>query len=173
MVLILQIILAALLGAFAWRVRGGAWETLLGFPASTQGARAACALALSLPVALGDPTALLLAPALFLGMVLAGWGKVMDIGRVSGNRLTETVAMSAWGLIAVFPAIGAVAWTGGEPLALVAAGMAMGPLYALCWWLQGRLANVPGFAAGPTEWAEAAVGSVLGGALVLSWQGNF
>lgn len=144
-----------------WRVRGGAWETLLRLPATTIGARLACAAAIAGAVWPLLPLVDLpfLAAALFLGMVLPGWGDAMDIGRVSGTRWGDAASMSAWGVVAVLPAaIVLCAW----PLLL--AGLAFGPIYALAWHLP-RLPRLPRFAEGPTEWAEVAAGAALGLAL--------
>lgn len=149
---------------FLWRVRGGAWVTLLRLPAGTTKARLATALLVAAPLMLGTPGAAALAPALFLGMVLAGWGDAMDIGRVAGSRWGDAIAMSAWGVLTVLPCAVVAAFLGGVAWPVLVAGVLFGPIYALAWHLP-RLPRVPRFAEGPTEWAEAACGAAIGAAL--------
>jgi hypothetical protein len=161
----------ALWAAFWWRVRGGAWETLLGLPPATTQARLVTAAALAVPLlpVLGWTGA---APAvlLFLGMALAGWGDAMDIGRLAGTRLRDAVDMSAWGLVATAPAAGGVLLLGGTWWSFTLAGLAFGPVYAAAWWWaeQERLPHpaIPRFAVGPTEWAECGAGAAIGLALL-------
>ena len=160
----MTVLLLALWSGFLWRVRGGAWTTLLRLPAGTTKARVGVALAMALPLVAVQPAAALFAPALFLGMALAGWGDAMDIGRVAGSRWGDAVAMSGWGVVAMLPAAVASGLLGGVAWPLLAAGALFGPIYALAWWLPW-LPDVPRFAAGPTEWAEAACGAAIGAAL--------
>lgn len=162
-----MILLYALLCGFLWRVRGGAWETLLRLPPSTIAARVATALLVAAPLAVASPRAVAIAPALFLGMVLAGWGHAMDIGRIAGTRWGDAIGMSAWGVVAALPVAVVAGFLGGPAWPLIVAGMLFGPIYALAWHLP-RLPKVPGFAAGPTEWAEAASGAALGVAIWVS-----
>lgn len=166
----MTVVAFALWCGFLWRVRGGAWETLLRLPPGTTRARLATAALMALPLPLAGASAALaagLAAATFLGMAMAGWGRAMDIGRVSGSRWGDAVQMSGWGLVAAFPAAAVLAVSGGAWWPMLAAGLAFGPVYALAWHLP-RLPDVPRFAAGPTEWGEFVVGCALGAAL---WMG--
>ena len=167
LMIFLLLILYSLWGAFLWRVRGGAWETLLHLPPGTTKARLACAVAFALPlspfigwhasgVALG----------LMAGLVFAAWGPAMDIGRVSGSRLLDTISMTGWGLVTVAP-VSLLAWGGGYIWwPILAAGASFGVIYAVAWWQKSSLPTIKRFAAGPTEWAESAVGFVVALALV-------
>ena len=127
-----------------------------------------CALMIAAPALIAGPlVALSLAVALFVGMCLAGWGDEMDIGRVAGKRLSDALGMSGWGLVTVTPAILALFWFGYAWWPLLIAGILFGPIYALCWWI-GDVRGLPRvrlLATGPTEWAEVAVGAVVGAAL--------
>lgn len=165
MTLLLGLLYAAWCGVL-WRVRGGAWETLLGFPAAGLVARGTVAVAMSLPLLAVLPTVSLMqvAAPLWLGMALAGWGDAMDIGRVAGSRWGDAIAMSAWGVVVALPAAIVAACLGGQAWPLLLAGVLFGPIYALAWHLP-RLPDVHGLAAGPTEWAEVACGAALGVAL--------
>ncbi|MBR0681932.1 hypothetical protein GXW74_15665 [Roseomonas eburnea] len=160
---------AAWCGAL-WRVRGGAWETLLHLPPGTTTARLATAVIMTLPLlpAFGLPAAAI-APALYLGMVLAGWGDAMDIGRRAGSRWGDAIVMSAWGVVAILPGALVAGALGGQAWPLFVAGVLFGPSYAFTWWW-GDMERLPqprlrGFASGPTEWAEVACGALLGAAL--------
>lgn len=162
-------ILWAVWGALWWRLRGSseddAWIDL---PGGGQVARIVCAAAIAAPAALTDPLlALLLWLALFTGMVAAGWGDAMDIGRIAGQRMTDAALMAGWGLVAVAPAAALAWWWGGAWLWLAVAGLAFGPIYALLWWVSDvrGLPAVPRLAAGPTEWGEVVAGAMIGAAL--------
>ena len=165
MTILLALLYAAWCGLL-WRIRGGAWNTLLGLPEGTTRARLACAAAMTLPLLAVAPwwDIIFVAAALYLGMACAGWGDAMDIGRVSGSRLGDAIAMSGWGVVAILPTTILVAGVGGDWTLLLIAGLLFGPIYALAWYLP-RPPNVPRFAAGPTEWAEAACGALIGLAL--------
>lgn len=159
-----MIVLFAIWAGFLWRVRGGAWETLLRLPPGTTKARLATAALIAAPLAIADPWAAAVAPALFLGMALAGWGHAMDIGRVAGTRWGDAAWMSGWGVVVVLPSAVVAGLLGGVAWPLLAAGALFGPVYALAWHLP-RLPDIPDFAIGPTEWAEVACGAAVGAAL--------
>lgn len=159
-----MITLFALWCGFLWRVRGGAWLTLLRLPGGTTTARIAVAVLVAAPLILRMPGAAAIAPALFLGMALVGWGQAMDIGRTGGTRWGDAVIMSGWGVLAVLPSTFVAGWLGGHAWPLPIAGALFGLIYALLWHLP-RHPNWPGFAAGPTEWAEVACGCAIGNAL--------
>ncbi len=165
MTLLLALLYAVSCG-FLWRVRGGAWETLLGFPAAGLVARGTVAVGMALPLLTILPVVpvIQVAAALWLGMALAGWGDAMDIGRVAGSRWGDAIAMSAWGVVVALPAAIVTAGLGGQAWPLLVAGVLFGPIYALAWHLP-HLPDVRGLAAGPTEWAEVACGAALGAAL--------
>lgn len=152
-----------------WRLRGTArTEAWLVLPGGGQAARAICAALMAAPTTLMDwRLAGLLGLALFAGMVAAGWGEAMDIGRTGGTRLTDALAMTGWGLVAIGPAAAVLWWWGAAWWPLAIAGAAFGPIYAAAWWLgeTGRLPAVPRLAAGPTEWAELGAGAAIGRAL--------
>lgn len=161
----------ALWGGLWWRVRGGAWETLLRLPPGTAKARVATSAAIALPLLVYlNPWALAVWTALFAGMAVAGWGDAMDIGRVRGTRWLDTAAMSGWGLLAVAPAAAVLAALGLPCWPLAVAGAVFGPAYALAWWLGDLelLPRVPRFAAGATEWAECVVGAAIAAALAVA-----
>ena len=152
-----------------WRLRGSsAGDAWLHLPVGGQITRAICALMIAAPALIaGVYLAAALTAALFLGMVAAGWGKAMDIGRVAGRRLTDALGMSGWGLVATMPTAAVLWWFGLSWWPLLIAGVAFGPIYALCWWLSDvrGLPRVRLLAAGPTEWGEVFVGAVIGAAL--------
>jgi hypothetical protein len=148
-----------------WRVRGGAWETLLRLPPGTTRARIAVAVLMGLALAAVSPEfGIAAVPLLFAGMALAGWGHAMDIGRVAGNRWQDAVAMSGWGLVVVLPSAAGAFMLGGAWWLLLPAGLLFGPIYAAAWHAP-RLPSVPRFAVGQTEWAEVACGVALGAGL--------
>jgi hypothetical protein len=154
---------AALVGGIAWRVRGAAFgSTPFSIIASGQLVRLLAALAMVLIPALAHgPWLLMLCPALFAGMCLAGWGDDFDIGRNGGSQTAETLRMSGWGLLTVAPTAAVLWWLGGAPWPVLVAGAFFGPAYSVCWHLTPRLPAVPRFAAGPTEWAEVTCGALI------------
>lgn len=162
--------------ALWWRLRGSAEaDAWIDLPGGGQSARAICALMIAAPALIaGVYLAAALTAALFLGMVAAGWGKAMDIGRVAGRRLTDALGMSGWGLVATMPTAAVLWWFGLSWWPLLIAGALFGPIYALCWWI-GDVRGLPRvrlLAAGPTEWGEVFVGAVIGaalGAAMIGW----
>ncbi len=163
----LAILASAVVGGIAWRVRGAAFgSTTFSWVTSGVLVRLLSAVAMALvPALVHGPLALLLAPVLFLGMSLAGWGDDFDIGRNGGQQAAETASMSAWGLLAVAPAVVVLLWLRLSPWPLLLAGLAFGPVYAATWHLGPRLPKVRRFAQGPTEWAEVVCGALIGAAL--------
>lgn len=166
-----MILLYALWVGALWRIRGGAWETLLGLPPRTTLARAVTSALIALPLVFSMPGTVApllgIGVGLMAGMALAGWGDAMDIGRVAGTRWDDAAAMSGWGVVVVLPAAVVSVLLDGVAWPLVLAGVLFGPIYALAWHLP-RLPRVAGFAAGPTEWAEVACGAAIGAALWLA-----
>lgn len=173
-----MILLYALWCGFLWRVRGGAWATLLALQASGTIARLAVAAWFAIPLAIGlrQPWLLSLAPAIFAGITLAGWGDQMDIGRTGGTRWGDAAAMSGWGVVVTLPSAVVIACLGGTAWPVLVAGLLFGPVYALMWAASdlpnplnvSKLPRVPGFAWGPTEWAEFVVGMAFGPAILLA-----
>jgi len=144
--------------AFWWRVRGGAWETLLHLPPKGQLARAACTGAMTLPLMLADWHAAALWPALFLGLICCGWGDNFNIPEAP---LRNTIAMSLWGCVLMAPSAVVCFLLGFSVLPLLLVPLTMGPVYYACWYAP-KLPSIPNFASGPTEWAEVLVGWFIG-----------
>ncbi len=164
-------LVAILVGALAWRVRGAAFGSVI-FATIRSGVavRAVAAVAMSaIPALLYGPWALTLAPALFLGMSLAGWGDDFDIGRNGGRQAEEAARMSCWGLITVAPAAVALLWLGASIWPILLAGIMFGPVYAAAWHFRPHLPAVPRFAAGPTEWAEVVCGGMIAAGIIFAW----
>jgi hypothetical protein len=78
--------------AVLWRLRGGAFTALTGIDPGTQPARIVCVLGIAAPLAWPhhDWWLMLLAPALWLGLVTAGWGpfQAMDSGKPQDKSST-------------------------------------------------------------------------------------
>jgi len=148
----------ALWCGFWWRVRGGAWETLLHLPPKGQLARITCCTMIALPMAFVNVEALSLAVLLFLGVCMVGWGDWFNIPEAP---VKNTVMMSLCGLGVMAPSIVFTPWFGWPMWYMVVAGLFFGPAYAACWYAP-KLPSTPGFANGPTEWAEVLVGAGIG-----------
>lgn len=156
---LIEIIAAAVLGAFAFRLRGG-WPPL----GSTFAARAVygAILALMALLATKSPIALLVAPAAFLG-AFPGWCASLDLGRVEGEEWIDRGVMLLRGFWFTAPIAVVVLWMGGNPW-YFAAGLACLPVYEACWtFLKSR----------QTEIAEYAFGAAIGGGLWLALAGGF
>lgn len=187
-------LLYALFGAFIWRLRGGAWNTLFNANMGTNTTRIVTGLLLALPVfALSHIYWLsieLLLGGITLGLIIAGWGPFMAMGN------HPTLPNSTW--LNFFPKLlglkpQSVSWDfagmtlcGWIMFALIVAPFAI--LHA-SWWLipvvilsgllfatiylviseipTANLFVVSGFAGkDPEEWSEV----VFGGALaVIIW----
>jgi hypothetical protein len=155
------------LGALAWRVRGGGLVPL----GSTHAARAVAGVALAAPLAwwCADAWLLLLAPAVWLGLVLVGWGDWMDMRPGRANELvaplvswlrpgiTQDVAgMSLTGLVLVAPPAIVLVALGHAGWLLVGPALALGPIYYAGW----RISPVHG-----TETAEWLAGAAIAAGL--------
>lgn len=168
------ILLSTLYIAFAaalWRFRGGGIHAT----GSTQLARAVCASLLVCPIAFmaGNLWLFLLAPALFVGMVIIGWGDFMDMGRTSpkseelvsplvrwlgpASVTHDVVGMSLSGAVLLTPATIVLAFLTPYAGLLMLAGALFGPIY----WVGWKLSPVSG-----TETAEWIVGAAVGAALL-------
>jgi hypothetical protein len=167
---VLMGVLFALWGAVLWRFRGGGFV----YVGSTQLVRAVCGVGLAAPLAwLHGWDWLWLAPAIFFGLVLVGWGDFMDMATnlkpkseelVSplvrwlgpGTLLHDVVGMTLTGMVMVsLPAI-AVGCAGGTWALPLLAGLGLAPAYLLGWRVSSRY---------PTEVAEAVFGAWFAGLL--------
>jgi hypothetical protein len=167
-------LIAAVLGAVLFRIRGG-WQPFgLRMPGTTAG-RLAWALPMGGVAALaaGDVLGLLAGPLLWASVV-PGWGSYMDLGRGDKPdneslrrlvRLTRLPDGSFWydfvglalrGLVLTAPAGIALSFLASMGWALIPAGIAMAPLYWLGWKLGG------------TEPAEFLYGAWVGAAIALA-----
>jgi hypothetical protein len=82
---VIYLIPFVLWSSFLWRLRGGAFKALTGINTGTQVARIFCSLGIAAPLVWlhNDWWLALLAPALLLGLIIAGWGPFqgMDAGK--------------------------------------------------------------------------------------------
>lgn len=162
---------APIIGAVAFRFRGGLWNTVIkrGDFVGRMVFALACA-AFVIPahglVAFAYVTAGLCAAACL------PLGDSIDLGHVEGNWLHDRIILAARGTAytaspsaaaAIGGAVGIVAHP--LPLWLAPAGMAMWLCYEAGWRSPLR---IPGFAQGQTEIGEALFGAVLGIALALA-----
>lgn len=172
----IPVILAmSLLGALAWRFRGGGFIRT----GSTQLARIGCALALALPLAaIAESWWMLgIAATLFIGCALVGWGDFMDMGHTSpkseellslmvrwlgpGSLKHDVAGMTLSVALALAPTTAYLAWLGvGWPWMALPA-LSGGAIYALAWQI------IPPWHS-PTEQGELALGALLGFALTAS-----
>jgi len=137
-----------ILNSIIWRFRGGGFfET-----GSTQLVRAIAGLAIATPLALWfvDPYIMVLAIAVFFGLVLASWGDFFDMGTnevgksrelvsplirwLDPNSVThDLVGMSLTGIVMVLPSVIVLGWLGMPVLPIAVAGSLMGLVYLLSW----------------------------------------
>lgn len=180
----IAVLIYTLLGAFAWRVRGGAWETTLHLPPTTQGARLFCGLVFAEPLALylGNLWLFGLVLTIAGGLMLMGWGNFMDIGRGGNKREIMSVVVtdglslsptSRWHdalamsltMVTMF-LISALFLTGlgyvFAAIGLLTGALLSGPIYAGAWAVQDARKK-----SGATEIAEWIVGGALALGLAL------
>jgi hypothetical protein len=95
--------------AALWRLRGGAFQALTGIDLGTQVTRIICAFGIATPLVWlhHDWWLMLLAPALWLGLVSAGWGpfQAMDAG-----KFTDKASAVGWLLDRVGLRVGVSPW---------------------------------------------------------------
>lgn len=180
-----MLITGSINGAIWWRLRGGALTTLSGWDPGTGGMRAIAALVISaLPLSAGGRWWVLLAPALWLGWSVAGWGAFQGMGKSPvgvKNPLERLLArwMAPLPMCLVGMAIegayclaipGLVAgWITASPIAgliVMFAGVGFSPLY---YFAQTRrsVPDLGQFEHGGSELAECLVGGWIGFILTL------
>ena len=187
----MTIALFALWGAVVWRMRGGAFAEATGINIGTQATRAACGLLLALPLAIlaRDPWLLLIAPAVFVGLVICGWAPFMAYG-LDGNahveaspfdwlprtlgvpQASEMTDFAAWmqiGLVCMLPSEIALWWLGFAWWWLAVPAVAFSGVYWACdragsrrWLPYFRVIDTP------EAWAELVMGAVIGAALAMA-----
>ena len=159
-----MIVLAAVIGAIAFRFRGGLWNRYI--PRGDFVGRLVFALAVA---------ALLMpdwrrASAMAIGLFAAACiplGNSIDLGHIEGNWLQDRIILALRGLAySVFPWVLVVLVPGASHFAFwfLPVGALMWLAYEIGWWVPLRM---PGFAQGP-EVGEALFGAALGVALVLA-----
>jgi hypothetical protein len=175
------IFLAALAGAFVWRLGGGAFTSITGLNFGSDAARALRAmLAGLLPVMWFAPGV----PVLFIGICIGGWGPFQGMGLPvsgrpepswkrwlpqllgfkAGTTAHDFIGMAESGLCCMAPLALLYGWFDWRIGAwLLACGVGFAPCYLLA-----RLPwpAVPKFAEGQ-EWGEVFTGALLGAAFVV------
>jgi hypothetical protein len=174
-----------------WRLRGGAFTALTGVNPGTQGARVCCSVLVAAPLAWlhQDWWLMFLAPALWLGLVTAGWGpfQAMDSGKPSdkGSAITWLldhvglragvspwrcyIGMAAAGIVCMAPSGAVIGWDW-EPIrgvSVALGGAGFSPLYLAAYRL-GLPYTVGGFVDWTTAWAELFVGALVGSLLFVA-----
>jgi hypothetical protein len=177
--------------SFLWRLRGGAFQALTGINTGTQVARIVCSIGIAAPLVwLHDDWWLaLLAPALLLGLIIAGWGPFqgMDAGKFSDAHSPVTwvfdhiglrVGVSPWrcylgmaaaGVVCMAPSGAVIGWdfeaVRGAFVAL--GGVGFSPLYLAAYKLRLPY-RTGGFVDWTTAWAELFVGALIGALLFIA-----
>jgi hypothetical protein len=183
----------ALGAALIWRLRGGAFATLSGVNIGTSATRIAAALLMALIfyVATRSYWGFGLAPCLFAGMSVAGWGPFQgmgleqdpgyvpekswlrwlpeQLGLKPGTFFHDFVGMAEAGAVCVLPSALFVAWLNGWSLAafllVIFAGLGFSVAYTLAKLIP--FPTIPRFAEGQA-WGEVLAGALLGAALGFS-----
>lgn len=168
------LVLAAAVGAVAFRIRGGWWGDLWGV--SGQASRAIYAVLMAgIVMCSGNPwpvdgwrlalLAVAFAAAWFLGAVVLGTLGAIDAGRREGTPLVDGLRNAARGIVYALPAAAVLAafravhgdehgaWAAGL---MLFAGAMQGIMYEAAW----RWRPLPRWK--PTEWAEGFTGACLG-----------
>jgi hypothetical protein len=160
-------------GGFLWRIRGGAWETFLGFAPRTQSARFFTSLALAVPLSIifVNPWLMLITVTIFLGLVSVAWGPYMVIDETIDTKTTlyRIFMMSGCGLIVVSYTylLMAFLYTWIAALPILVAGAIFGPIYWLCyrsWFPKFEVKNL--LWKHGHDWSEFYVGVVISIALL-------
>lgn len=171
----LTILLFSLWGAFLWRIRGGAWETFLGFVPKTQLCRFVTSLALAIPIALlfWNPWLLAITATIFLGLISVAWGPFMVIeeGLPPKETIRRIVGMSLCGFVVTsytYALIGFLySWIFSIPILI--AGILFGPIYWLTyrsWFPKFEIKNL--LWNDGHSWGEFYVGFVISFAILTS-----
>jgi hypothetical protein len=162
-------------GGVLWRIRGGAWETFLGFAPRTQAARFFTSLALAIPLSIifMNPWLLLITFTIFLGLISMAWGPYMVIEESLDIKTTlyRMFMMSGCGLIVVSYTYVLLSFLYSWILALpiLMAGAIFGPIYWLCyrsWFPKFEVQNLL-WKDGHT-WSEFYVGVTISVALFIT-----
>jgi hypothetical protein len=182
-------VLFVIYAGIVWRLRGGAFTTLTGIDPGTDGARLGCAVLMGAPLALlhADWRALLLIPAIFIGLLMAGWGPFQGMGTedvpgyapekswlrwlpdrlglAPGSYWHDWVGMTQAGVVCVAPSAIVVAWvahwTTMPPLMVLVCGAAFGEAYTIA---RAPLPSIPKFVTGQS-WGEVFAGMLFGASI--------
>lgn len=186
----------ALYVGIVWRLRGGAFTALTSLDPGTDGARLAAAVLIAAPLYFihHDWRALLLVPAVLIGLVLAGWGPFQGMGTENvpgylperswlralpralglqaGTYAHDLLGMIQAGLVCVAPAALLVAWvshwTVSFPALVLAAGAGFGAAYSVA---RIGLPTIGKFVTGQA-WGEVLAGAGFGAALAAAFLFN-
>lgn len=182
----LLLIPAAIWGGLWWRFRGGAFTAMTGINPGTGGMRAIAAVAMAAPLVAFGWWWALMAPALFIGWCLAGWGAFQGMGHetfvelknpvarvlsrdrafVANYRTIDLLGMALEGMYCLLVPTMAAVWA--SPTALSSlmglTGMLFAPAYYAAQWWKGwpKLGH---FAQPGSEWGEVLVGMIVGMAI--------
>ena len=185
--------LNAFIGAAAWRLRGGAFTTITKIDLGTDFARLIGAAGLAAPLALEHgPLFGLVTPAVFIGLLVTGWGPFQGLGLKSpyaperswlrwlplrlglptGSVGHDAVGLAEAGLVLIAPSAALLAALCG-PLAVIPLVVA-GLLFPLAYGIPRviRLPSWPRVAVGQ-DWGEVFVGALLALAFHFATSGIF
>lgn len=179
----------ALYAGIVWRLRGGAFTTLTGINPGTDGARLGCGILLGAPLALvhAEWRGLLIMPAIFIGLLLSGWGPFQGMGTedvpgyvpetswlrwlpqrlglAPGSYWHDWLGMTQAGVVCLAPSAVVVAWVAHwatVPWVMVlACGAAFGEAYTLA---RAGLPTIPKFVTGQA-WGEIFAGVLVGASI--------
>lgn len=182
-------VLFVIYAGIVWRLRGGAFTTLTGIDPGTQGARLMCGILMAAPLALvhADWRALVLIPAIFVGLASDGWGPFqgmgtenvpgyapetswlrwlpLRLGLARGTYWHDWLGMTQAGVVCVVPSAVVVAWVSHWtilPAAMVVAcGAAFGEAYTTA---RAPLPSIPKFVTGQA-WGEIFAGALFGASI--------
>ncbi len=162
---VLQLLIAMVLGAMLFRMRGAAgFRRITGRGKTT--ADAAWALTMAAITAAPSLWQLLaLAAALWLGG-RPGWWQSLTLGRctLDGSTAAQWTRHTARGVFWIAPAAAVAWWVGASPWPLLVAGLLCAPAYEAGWRADGWQHL------GGTEWGELLFGATLGAALVVAFK---
>ena len=180
--------LSALWGGVVWRMRGGAFAAATGIDLGTQVTRALCGVLLALPLAgaAHDARLLMIAPAIFLGLVCVGWAPFMAYGQDANRNVQKSpfrVLPRLMGIPRASRWTDAMGWLQIGPVCMAPSAAVLWWAHAAWWWLALPAVGFAGvyFAcdeAGwrgwlpfcraidtPEAWAELCMGGLIGLAL--------
>ena len=160
----LQLLIAVVLGAMLFRMRGAAgFQRVTGRGKTT--ADAAWAVVMAAITGPGLWQMLALAGALWLGG-RPGWWRSLTLGRSTsdGSTAAQWMRHTARGVLWVAPAAALAWWLGASPWPLLVAGLLCAPAYEAGWRADGWQHL------GGTEWGELLFGATIGAALVIAFK---